>query len=187
VLNFALRISNDGGEPVAGAFLRVQVRIDPARRRFDAKEAERVQDLFGPRERWGETQRSLLWTHANLSLPAFSEPTTIALPVPCTLDLGVAATKLFSALEGGVIPLTFLFGGTVFFTNADGALSAAPIPWDSEARFELPVAAWHALEEQFLPNQGFLVLPRDLLRKLEAFKTKEGLPTLEHALERLLP
>ena len=61
------------------------------------------------------------------------------LPVPCTYDFNVAATKYFYALEEGDIPLLFLFSGTIFYAADDGALQVAQISWDKEAPFRLPV------------------------------------------------
>jgi hypothetical protein len=48
--------------PIHGIVLRCQVRIEPARRHYTAAEKERLLDLFGTPERWGQTLRPLLGT-----------------------------------------------------------------------------------------------------------------------------
>ncbi len=52
--------------------LRCQVRIEPARRRYNAAEKDRLLDLFGTPERWGQTLRPLLWTHVSAVVPPFT-------------------------------------------------------------------------------------------------------------------
>ena len=52
----------------------------------------------------------------------------VDLPVPCSYDFNLAATKYFAALEGGDIPLCFLFSGTIFYEADDGALQVARSP-----------------------------------------------------------
>lgn len=185
-LRFPLRVTNGSGEPVHGALVRVQVRIEPAGREYGAAEAERLRDLFGPRELWGESQRPLLWTNATLTLPSFRGEAVADLLLPVSLDLDAAATKLFRALESDVVPLAFHFSGTVFYEAAGGALQAAPISWAREARFRLPVATWQSLVERYYPDRAFLAVPRDLLARLEAYKSGRGFPTWEQALESLL-
>src|SRR4051794_16278665 len=63
--------------------LRCQIRIEPARRRYSAKSQEKLLDLFGTPERWAQTLRPLLWTHANAQVRPFSGSTALDLPVPC--------------------------------------------------------------------------------------------------------
>ena len=113
--------------------LRCQVRIEPARRRYTPAEKERLLDLFGTPERWGQTLRPMLWTHVSAVVPPFEGEAVVDLPVPCSFDFSLAATKYFAALDGGEIPLCFLFSGTIFYEAADGGLQVAQIPWEKEA------------------------------------------------------
>ena len=48
--------------------------------------------------------------------------------------------NISTASRDGEIPLNLLFSGTVFYARPDGTLQVAPIPWDKETRFRLPVA-----------------------------------------------
>lgn len=109
------------------------------------------------------------------------------LPVPCSYDFNVAATKYFYALAAGDVPLTLLFSGTMFYAADDGRLQVAQIPWDQEADFRLPVQVWRELMEHYYPNSAWLCLRRDIFDRLYAFKREHGLPTWEQALEQLLP
>src|SRR5690348_13046598 len=140
-LAFKLRIENAAAEPVRSLMLQTQIRIATMARHYSAAEERRLQEVFGPAGQWGETLRSLLWTHAPAQVPAFTGSTLIDLPVPCTYDFEVASAKYFHNLEDGEIPLEFLFSGTVFYAGRVG-LQAEQIPWEKEARFRLPVRVW---------------------------------------------
>ena len=60
-------------------------------------------------------------------------PLGFRLPLPCSFDFGLAATKYFDALEGGDIPLCFLFSGTIFYESPEAGLQVAQVPWEKEA------------------------------------------------------
>ncbi len=186
LLTFHLRVDNASGEPIHAGLLRCQVRIDPGRRRYQHAEQEALRDLFGEPERWGQTVRSLLWAQTSVTLPAFTDSAAVSMPVPCTFDFNVAATKYFHALGDGEVPLLLLFSGTVFHEGPDGQLCVAQVPWDREAAFRLPVAVWRAMMDHYYPNSAWLCLPRDLFDRLGRYKAEHGLPTWEQALERLL-
>ena len=106
--------------------------------------------------------------------------------MPCSYDFSLAATKYFAALEGGDLPLCFLFSGTIFYEAADGALQVAQIPWEKEATFRLPAATWRALMDLYYPNSAWLCLRKDVFDRLDQYRSRQGLPTWEQALERLL-
>jgi hypothetical protein len=107
--------------------------------------------------------------------------------VPCTFDFNVAATKYFHGLADGDVPLNFLFSGTVFYADGEGALQVAPIPWDKEARFRLPVKSWQEMMEIYYPNTAWLCLRRDVFEKVYQYKVEHGIPTWEQAIESMLP
>ena len=159
--------------------LRCQIQIETTRRKYQAEEEERLRDLFGEPERWGQTLRAMLWTHASVVVPPFTGETTTDLPVACSYDFNVAATKYFYALEEGEIPLDFLFSGSVFYQDAEGALQVAPISWTQEARFRLPVATWRQLMEAYYPNSACVQLRRDVFDRLYQYKMRHGIPTWE--------
>ncbi len=189
LLGFKLRLST---EPPASSIhtvaLRAQIQIEATRRRYSDDERARLLDLFGEPDRWGSTLRTMLWTHASMVVPQFNGATVVELPVPCTFDFNVAATKYFSALSEGDLPLAFQFSGTVFYESADtGLLQVAPIPWSKEARFSLPVRAWRELMDHYYPNTAWLALRRDAFDRLHQYKMRCGIPTWEETVERLLP
>jgi hypothetical protein len=167
--------------------LRCQIRIEPAKRTYVRAEQLDLLELFGEPRRWGQTQKSMLWTHSNVVVPAFSESTLVDLPVSCSYDFNLAATKYFDALEGGEVPLCLLFSGTIFYTEDDGPLQVAQIPWEKEASFRIPVRVWREMMDLYYPNTAWLCLRKDVFDRLARYKTENGLPTWEHALERLLP
>jgi Family of unknown function (DUF6084) len=171
--------------PIHAVALRCQLRIEPARRRYTPVEQERLLDLFGTPDRWGQTLKPMLWTHAGAVVPPFTGAGAVDLPVPCTFDFSMAATKYFAALDDGEIPLCFLFTGTVFY-GAEGGWQVERIPWDRETTFRLPAATWRELREAYYPNAAWLGLRRDVFDRLTRYKSRHGLPTWEQAVERLL-
>jgi hypothetical protein len=186
MLGFALRVANRPTEEVVHTVvLRCQIQLDVLRRQYDSEEAAKLRDLFGERDRWGTTLKSLLWTHVGVIVPSFTRETTVEMPVPCTFDFNVAATKYFYALADGEVPLTFLFSGSVFYQDASGALQVAPIPWDREAKFRLPVKVWKDLMDQYYPNLAWLALRRDIFERLYRFKIARGIPTWEQVMEEV--
>jgi hypothetical protein len=187
-LAFKLQIQNaNPGETIHTVALRCQIQIDVTRRRYTPEEQASMRDLFGEPERWNQTLRSLLWTHASLVVPSFQGAVVADLPVPCTFDFNVAATKYFEGLTAGEIPLHFMFSGTVFYADAEGVLQVAPISWDQEAKYKLPVKVWREMMDAYYPNTVWLSLRRDAFERLYQYKTQHGIPTLEQALERALP
>lgn len=187
-LIFKLRITNaNPEEPIQSIALRCQIQLEVARRHYSVEEQERLHDLFGEPERWGQTLRTMLWTHASIGVPPFTGSTVIDLPVPCTFDFNVAATKYFAGLEDGEIPLCLLFSGTIFYETDDGSLQVTPIPWDKEAKYRLPVQVWRKMMDIYYPNTAWLCLRRDVFDRLYEYKRRHGIPTWEQALENILP
>jgi hypothetical protein len=188
LLAFSVRVTNaEADEAIHTVALRCQVRIEPARRSYQAEEQEQLRDLFGEPSRWGQTVRSMLWTHTTVTVPPFCGSTVVDLLVPCTYDFNVAATKYFHGLGDGDVPLLLLFSGTVFHANADGALQVAQISWEKEAAFRLPLRVWRAMMDHYYPNSAWLCLRRDIFERLYRYKVEHGLPTWEQTLESLLP
>jgi hypothetical protein len=190
LLLFRLRVAERvatgvGPTPVHSVALSCQVRIEPARRRYGPGEQERLADLFGTPERWGQTLHPLLWAHAAVAVRPFTGSTEANLPVPCSYDFSLAATRYFDALGGGEVPLCFLFSGTIFY-EGDSGLQATQVPWDREAYSRLPAATWRALMDRYYPNSAWLCLRKDLFDRLGAYRGRRGLATWEQALEALL-
>jgi hypothetical protein len=180
-----LRIEETSDEPVHALVLRAQVRIDAHRRPYEPAEAQGLLDLFGPRSRWADTLKPFLWMHATAVVPGFSGSTDVDLVLPCTYDFDVAGAKYLHALRNGTVPLELLFSGTVFARGETG-FSVTQIPWDREARHEMPVAVWRELMDQYFPGTGWVRLDRDTLDALSRYKSTRGLTTWEAALGQLL-
>ena len=186
-LRFELRVENLEGEPVRSVALNAQVRISATQRHHEPPEQERLWDLFGEPQRWGSTLRSLLWTQTTIQIPPFSGGTLADLPVTCTYDLEVAASKYFHALEdGGEVPLEFLFSGTVFYTAEDGRLQTAMISWEKEAEYRMPVRLWREMMDHYFPGTAWVRLRRDVFDRLYEHKVRGGFSSWESAVESLL-
>jgi Family of unknown function (DUF6084) len=165
--------------------VRTQVRIEPLRRRYDDSEAEALQDLFGHRGRWGDTLKPLQLAFVNQVVPSFTGQTEIDLSLPASYDFDVAANKYLYALDAGEIPLLLLFSGTVF-TSGERGFSVAPIPWDKETKFRLPVAVWKQAMELHFPGTAWLRLDAQTFDALYRYRADQALVSWDQAIERLL-
>ncbi|MFC9789524.1 DUF6084 family protein [Rhodococcus sp. NPDC127528] len=184
-LTARLRITERSGSPVHALALRCQVRIEPHRRGYSDAEAEGLLDLFGPRARWTSTLRTFLWMHADTVVQGFADTCEVDLPMPCTYDFEVTASKYLHALDDAAVPLLFLFSGTVF-TRGTAGFGVEQIPWDREARYDLPVPVWRALIRTHFPSRGWVRMDEDVLRALNRYRAARGLLDLDSAIATLL-
>jgi uncharacterized protein DUF6084 len=187
LLSFKVRITNNPSEEIIHTVaLRAQIQLEVTRRKYDGNEQARLLDLFGEPVRWGQTLRNMLWTHASVVVPRFTGSVLADIPVPCSFDFNIATTKYFHGVTSGDFPLCFQFSGTVFYQGERGPLQVAPISWDKEAKYRLPVKVWKDLMDMYYPNSTWLALQRDTFERLYQYKMREGIPTWEEALERAL-
>ena len=182
-LRFALRVASE--TPVRSVLLDVQVQIAARRRGYDAAAHDRLSELFGPVADWGTTLRTLLWTRTTLVVPAFTSETVVNLDVPCSYDLEVAGSRYLDALTDGVVPLEFLFSGSVFYTGGDGGLQTTRLSWESEAGFDLPVSVWKETMERYFRGTAWVRLSKESFDRLSAYKSRNALATWDDALEAL--
>lgn len=185
-LGLQLLVNNAGMEIIHSVALRCQIQLEVTRRNYTPEERKNLADLFGEPGRWGQTLRPMLWTHVQIVVPSFAGSTSIELPLPCTFDFNVAATKYFYGLEDGEIPLCLMFSGTVFVAGPDGTVQVSPIPWDKETRFRLAVRVWREMMDRYYPNTAWLCLERSAFDRIHRYKIENGIATWEKALDRLL-
>jgi hypothetical protein len=186
-LAFKLRVANASqAETIHAVVLRSQIQIEVTRRKYNSQEQQRLRDLFGEPERWGQTLRNLLWVNTSVVIPQFAGVTTVDLHVPCTFDFNVATTKYFNGLEDDEIPVCLMFSGTVFYADPGGVLQVAPISWEKETKFRLPLKIWKDMMDVYYPNSAWLCVRRDVFEKLHHFKVQGGIPTWEQTFESML-
>jgi len=187
LLLFELEVTNaPPDEAIQSATLQVQIQFQCPQRAYTGSEKEKLLDLFGEPQRWGQTLRNRLWTHASSTLGRFSGTTMANITVPCTFDLNVSSAKYFYALEAGEVPLLFLFSGTVFYSAPDGRLQVQRISHASECTWALPARLWRELMDSLWPNTAWITLDRGVFNRLYDFKRRAGLPTWEQTIEKLL-
>ena len=184
-ITLKLKVTEAAGLPVHAIALKCQIRIEPQRRKYEPVEAERLYEIFGDTQRWGDSVRPFLWTHVATMVTAFTGETIVDLPVECTYDFEVSGTKYLHALEGGDIPLVLLFNGTAF-GKSEAGFSVEPVAWHEEATYRLPVKVWRDVMDIYFPNSGWLRVDRDTIDALTRFKAKRALPTWDHTVAQLL-
>jgi hypothetical protein len=184
-LVFRVRVAETGGRTVNAIALRCQLRIEPHRRTYSEAETPLLADLFGTPDRWGDTLKPLQFANVAVMVPGFSGEVEVDVPVPCSYDLEVAASKYFASLEDGEIPMLLLFSGTVFVRTPTG-FTVDQVPWTSETRQRVPVAVWHEAMDRFFPDSGWLRLRRDTLAELQRYKADKALPGWDDVVADLL-
>lgn len=184
-LTFVLRIAETTGQRIDAIALRCQMRIEPARRRYSAAEAERLNDLFGDTARWADTLKPMQLTTVSTMVPGFTGSTEIEVPVPFTYDLEIGSTRYFTGLEAGEIPVLLLFSGTVF-SSVDGRLQIQQVPWSKEAHFRLPLGIWREAIDAHFPDSAWIKMSSSTLDDLLRFKSRHALATWDATLGALL-
>ena len=184
-LVFRLEIAEHTGEQIHAIALRCQIQIEPRQRHYGAGEESQLVELFGEPQRWSDTLRTLLWSHASLMVPGFQGKVAIDLSIPCTYDFEVASAKYLASLENGEVPLVFLFSGTIFARGQLG-FSVEQVPWENEATFRLPVRLWRELMDRYFPGCAWLRLRRESFDALYRFKGRRALTTWDDAVDALL-
>lgn len=186
MMTLDLRVSEQQGRQVYMIGLSIQLMIEPARRQYDEATRERLTGLFGAPERWAVTTRSLLWAQLDVVVPAFIGSTTVAVGLPCSYDLELAAAKYLYALPGGEAPLALHFNGMVYYPDETGGLQMVLVPWSTSIDFRLPVSVWCETVGHYYPNGGWAALGRDTLQRLERERVARGLPTYDSCVNELL-
>jgi hypothetical protein len=184
-MSLLLRISETTGQRVDAIALRCQIRIEPARRRYSAAEAERLNDLFGDTQRWADTLKPVQLANLSLMVPGFTGSTEIDLPLPLSYDLEIGSTRYFAGLEAGEVPLLLLFSGTVF--ASDGSrFQVQQVPWSKEAAYRMPVSLWREAIDAHFPNSAWIRMSLPTLDELQRFKARKALTSWDATVAALL-
>jgi hypothetical protein len=185
-LLFRLRVGAAAGQQVRAIALRCQIRIEPGRRGYGSKEAERLLELFGERGRWGDTLKPFQFANTSTVVASFNDWIELDITVPCSYDMEVTAGRYFHALEDGEIPFILLFSGTIFGDGGENGMWIEQVPWHAEARYKMPVAVWREMMDIHFPGSGWLRLRRDTIDALADFRAARALPTWDDAIVAVL-
>jgi hypothetical protein len=184
-MTLSLKIAETTGQRIDAIALRCQIRIEPARRRYTAAEAERLNDLFGDTQRWADTLKPMQLTTVSTMVPGFTGSIDVDLPIQLSYDLEIGSTRYFAGLDAGEVPLLLLFSGTVF-GSADGKLSVQQVPWSKEAHYRLSLSTWREAIDAHFPDTAWIKVNLSTLDELIRFKNRRALPTWDATLSALL-
>ncbi len=185
-LIFDLEVADPSERPVFTIALAVQIAIEPAQRRYDPETRERLVELLGDPGKVGAPVRTMPWAQVDVLVRPFRGSTSVAIPVPCSYDLEIAATNYFRSLADGEVPLVFHFNGSVYYEGADGRLQIVQISWEESSEYRMPISAWEEMIAAYYPNRGWVPAGAATIERLRRYKVERGLPSYEAALERLL-
>lgn len=184
-VKFQLKVVNRTPDRVHSIALRTQIRIEPRRRRYSEPEGRKLGDLFGDPSRWGETLNPMQLAEVPIMVPSFTGEIIVPLDLPLTYDMEIASTKYFHNLTDGEVPLLMLFSGTIFYST-DAGVQFGHVPWHEEAEYRLPVALWQEAMEQHFGGRAWILLRKDRLDALAAYRSERAIPSWEETIERLL-
>lgn len=185
-LSFTLDVGDRSGQEVFAVALTIQIQLEPIKRSYDDETRERLAELFGEPGRWATTARRLAWSTESVMISAFEGSTSVQVPVLCNYDLELAATRYFSSLPDGEVPLVWHFNGSVYYKAPDERLQVTPIPWDTVAEYSMPVAAWRQMIDAHYPNRGWVALDADTADRLSRLKAARGRHTIDQTVAELL-
>jgi hypothetical protein len=177
-IRFILQIGGEGAEAIV---LRTQIRIEPQWRSYSDAEKPLLRDLFGTADRWDKTLHALAWADVPVMVPAFSGETLVDVNVPCTYDFDVTATRFFSAVEAGHIPLRFLFSGSIFRNGAQ-AFSVDRVSWSSECAYRMPHDVWRDAMRAYYGNSVVLRIDRETFEYLQRLRAETGATSWDEVL-----
>jgi hypothetical protein len=181
-LVFRLRIKDGSERKIYTVALSVMIQLEAIQRAHDDETRDRLRDVFGDPERWGDTARAVLWAKHDVLVPSFTGSTTFDLQVPCNADLELATARWFEAVQDGVAPLAFHFTGSVFYADDADRLQLTRVPWHATAQFRLPVETWR----KAVGGGGVVRVSRDTFDALQRRRLEHGLHSLDAAVADLL-
>ena len=184
-LTARVRIEETTGQVVHAMALRCQVRIEPQRRGYSEADEAGLRALFGDRDRWKDTLRPFLWMQCSTTVQGFTGITEADLPLPCTYDFEVTGSRFLHAVGEGTIPLSLMFSGTIFIRGENG-FGVEQVPWNCDARYDLPVTVWQEMMRAYFPNTGWIKLDQDVLDQVADYRARHGLTSWEETVQRLL-
>jgi hypothetical protein len=182
-------VTETTGEQIHAIAAKCQIRVEPHRRRYSDGEETALYELFAEPARWGDTLKNFLWTHVSFMVPSFRDRIEVEVPINVTYDFEVSATKYFQALEGGEVPLIFLFNGTIFSKGGPTSpmgFVVSHVPWDKEAPYRMPVATWRECMDYYFPNTAWIRMRQESFQALCLFKARNGLTSWEETVAALL-
>ena len=185
-LSFTLDVNDRSGREVFVVALVVQIQLEPIKRTYDEATRERLKELFGEPGRWATTARRMVWSTESVLVNAFSGSTSVEVPVACSYDLELAASRYFSSLDDGEVPLVWHFNGSVYYQSDDERLQVVQIPWDTVAEYRMPVSAWRRMIEMHYPHRGWVALEPETVERLNRLKGARGEHTIDRTVASML-
>jgi hypothetical protein len=185
-LSLSGAVSDRSGRRVLMIALTALITVEPGERSYGDDDRGRLIELFGEPERWASTTGSFRWTQADVVVPSFRGEGGFEIPIHCTYDHEVAATKYFAGVEDGDYPLRLHLSGTVYYEGDDGRMQMLRLPWDRSTRFGLPVETWRRTIEAHYPRGGWVHLSDETLAALASHRARTGTATSEAAIRALL-
>ena len=189
LLAFKLRLSDANPEQtIHTVALRCQIQLEVTRRKYTAEDQERLARSVWRTQPLGPDpaksfvdarQSGRAFVHREQPWSIFPcRVRSISMWLPPNISTGWRTGKCRFACSSAA-PFSM--------PVREGSLQVAPISWDKEARFKLPVKIWRDMMESYYPNSAWLCLHKDAFDRLYQYKVTHGIPTWEEVLESIIP
>ena len=74
----------------------------------------------------------------------------------------------------------------MFYEADAGRMQVVQVPWDCNARYRMPVAAWRRAIEAHYPHRTWVPVHAETLARLQRLKLGRGLPSYDAVIDELL-
>jgi hypothetical protein len=181
-LRFAIDVTDPSGREIYTIAITAQVQIDGDRRAYDVETRNRLHDLFGEPEQIPQTAGPLQLGRVEALVPSFHGAGSFELTVPFSGDVELATTRYLASLDGGTVPLSFHFNGSIFYCGEGDRLQVTLVPWSCEARYRMPLARWRGLIDERYAAGGFVRLHAATIEALRRRRTDQGFATFDETI-----
>ncbi len=125
-------------------------------------------------------------TIASVTVPAFTDECVIDLPVGCSYDFNLAATKYFYGLEAGEFLCCCCSAARSSFATARATCRSVRSPNTRRPATVFPVGTWRALMERYYSGTVPLSLSREVFDEVYRFKRRHALASWDDTVRLLL-
>lgn len=181
-LRFAVDVTDASGREIYTIAVAAQVQIDGDRRAYDPETRGRLHDLFGEPEQIPQTAGPLQIGRVEALVPSFRGAGSFTLAVAFSGDVELATTRYLASLDGGTVPLSFHFNGSIFYCGEADRLQVTLVPWSCEARYRMPLARWRGLIDARYAAGGFVRVQAGTLEALRRRRTDQGFATFDETI-----
>ena len=186
-LSFTLDVEDRSGREVFAVALTIQIQLEPIKRSYDDETRESLVELFGETGPMGDHRANAGLEHRVRAGPAPSRARRRSKCRCCATTTSSWRRRGTSArCPTARCRCVWHFNGSVYYQGDDDRLQIAPIPWDTVADYQMPVAAWREMIDSHYPHRGWVALDADTVESARPAQGDRGSHTIDQTVSELL-